>query len=171
MDQVLELALKPPIGKAAPRVTDEAFRATVAIDLDTFYTRLQNETRAALAEFQKQGLTGDALADAVEARLQGLSDKPIEAMGRASTSEAFNLGRNIAAQENLPLIKEVVRTEILDINTCFPCRMLDFSNSQITYEINTPEYFRDMPPNLCEGRDFCRGFYIFRIGASNASVN
>jgi len=156
------MAQQPPIGDIARKVTDEAFRTTVELDLDSVYTRLLNEARAALSEFQKQGLVGDALADAVEARLQALANGPIEAMGRASTSEAFNLGRNIATQENLPLIKEAVRTEILDANTCQPCRLLDGT----VVEVNSEEYFQFMPPNLCDGRDFCRGFYLLR--AANA---
>jgi hypothetical protein len=152
------MAQQPPIGDIARKVTDEAFRTAVEIDLDTFYNRLLNEARTALAEFQKQGLTGDALADAVEARLQALADGPIEAMGRASTAEAFNLGRNLAAQENLALIQEAVRTEILDVNTCQPCRLLDGTK----VKVNSPEYFQFMPPNLCDGRHNCRGFYLLR---------
>ena len=127
------MAQKPPVGRAAFAVTDEAFRTTVEIDLDAFYQRLHAETLAAMKEFQQQGLTGKALADAVAQRLRSLSDVPLEMAGRQSTSEAFNLGRNIAAQERKAEIKEVVRTEILDINTCPPCFLLDHSNSGEVY--------------------------------------
>ncbi len=165
MEQTLELAQKPPIGKAAFAVTDEAFRTTVEIDLDAFYTRLRAETLAAMKEFQQQGLTGKALADAVAQRLRSLSDVPLEAAGRQSTAEAFNLGRNIAAQERAAEIKEVVRTEILDANTCAACFLLDFSNSRETYVFNSREYFEFMPPRKCFGRTNCRGFYLFRSAA------
>ena len=155
------MAQKPPIGTDAPGVTDEALKAQVDVDLRDYYTRLTNEALTALKDFQQQGLEGDALADAVAARLQGLSDQPIIEAGRASTSEAFNLGCNLAAQVLGPQIGEVVRTAVLDENTCDPCDLLDGS----TYEVNTPAYFESMPPNFCDGRDLCRCFYFYKAAA------
>ena len=149
---------QPPIGDIAKKVTDAAFRTTVEIDLDSFYNRMLAAARQALKEFQQQGLTGDALAKAVRARLMELSNGPLEMMGRASTSEAFNLGRNITAQERASDIKEAVRTEVLDSRTCSPCRKLDGA----VVEFNSEEYFKLMPPSQCNGRDFCRGFYLMR---------
>ena len=114
-----------------------------------------------MADLQQQGLDGEALAERLVLALDNLSDTPLEQMGRASTSEAFNLGRNLAAQEALPQIREVVRTEVLDENTCDPCWMLDGT----VVEMNTEEYFRFMPPNQCQGREQCRGFYLYRAVA------
>jgi hypothetical protein len=158
VEQQLALVTKPPVGTDAFPVTNEAFQVTVEMDLDAFYTRMLNETRTALSEFQKQGLEGEELANAVESRLQNLSDKPIERMGEEATSEAFNLGRNIEAQSQLPKLKEAVRTEILDVATCLPCRLLDGTR----VELNSEEYFELMPPNQCLGRHRCRGFYLYR---------
>ena len=118
-----------------------------------------------MKEGQLAGLTGKELADFVDARLKGLSAAPVIEAGRKSTSEAFNLGRNIEAQEQAESIKEVIRTEILDFNTCPPCRALDHSNSKAVYVLNSPEYFENMPPNKCNGRERCRGFYLFRRAA------
>jgi hypothetical protein len=155
------MAQKPPIGEVAKPVTDEALRVRVEIDLDEFYQRLVSRTREVLPDLQQQGLTGDELARRLEAELSNLSDTPIEQMGRGSTSEAFNLGRNEAAQELQPQIGRVVRTEILDENTCEPCQSLDGR----VVEMNSPDYFEFMPPNFCQGESFCRGFYIYRSAA------
>lgn len=157
-DAAFEFAQRPPIGKDAAVVADEAFRVRAEIDLDSFYQRLVNETRRLMADLQQQGLSGQRLADAVTDGLKNLSDKPILDMGRASTSEAFNLGRNIAAQEDADAVASVVRSEILDENTCPTCELLD----GLVVQMNTPEYFRNMPPNGCEGRERCRGFYLYR---------
>lgn len=155
------MAQKPPIGKDAASVTRQAFSVRAEIDLDSFYQRLLNETRRQMADLGQQGLTGEALAERLELALNNLSDTPIEQMGRASTSEAFNLGRNLAAQEQAPAIQEAVRSEVLDENTCDPCRLLDGT----VVQMNSPEYFEFMPPNLCSGREQCRGFYLYRAAA------
>ena len=149
---------KPPIGNDAPGVTRQAFSVKAEIDLDAMYQRLLNEARRQMADLQQQGLDGDALAERLTLALDNLSDAPLEQMGRASTSEAFNLGRNLAAQEAAPQIREVVRTEVLDENTCDPCRRLDGT----VVQMNSPEYFQWMPPNFCSGREQCRGFYLYR---------
>jgi hypothetical protein len=155
-----ELTLQPktPTGKDTLPVTSQAFNVRVRIDLDAFYTRLENESLRLLNELGQQGLEGAELADRVVAGLNSLPDAPIERMGRASTAEAFNLGRNLAAQDNLTKIREAVRTEVLDENTCTPCRLLDGTRVLP----NTDEYFELMPPRLCDGKEFCRGFYLYR---------
>lgn len=127
------------------------------IDLSSFYNRLLNETRRLMTDYGQQGLEGQDLADAVEAGLRNLSDTPIDQAGRGATTEAFNLGRNLAAQRNAASIQRVVRTEILDENTCDFCESADGK----TYDVNTPAYFENMPPNGCDGRDLCRGFYMY----------
>lgn len=152
------MAQKPPIGKSARGVTDEFMRVKVEMDLDSFYARLLNETRELLADLGQQGIEGEALGERIESGLSSLSDTLPESLGRASTSEAFNLGRNLGAQQAASSVREVVRTEVLDENTCDPCRRLDGT----VVEMNSEEYFRLMPPNFCDGRDFCRGFYLYR---------
>ena len=130
----------------------------VAMNIDTLYGRLANETRRLLTELLQQGVTGDELIQQVQAGLANLSDTPIETAGRESTSKAFNLGRNLVVQERVDEVKEAVRTEVLDANTCAPCRNLDGK----TVPVNSEDYFKFMPPNFCEGRDRCRGFYLLR---------
>jgi hypothetical protein len=89
-----------------------------------------------------------------------LSDAPVSDAARGATSESFNLGRNLGAQAQAGDISQVVRTEILDQNTCDPCARVDGTS----VEMNSDEYFALMPPNLCEGRDLCRGFYVYVTG-------
>jgi hypothetical protein len=151
------MAQKPPKGPAARAVTNEALQAKVDIDLSDIYTRLQNRATELLTDAQQRGLDGEALADYVVGGVRDLSTAPIERAGRSATSEAYNLGRNLAAQQNEAAIGRVVRTEILDDATCDPCIELD----GFTTEINSPAYFVNMPPNHCEGREMCRGFYMY----------
>ncbi|HKB07902.1 MAG TPA: hypothetical protein VKF61_06475 [Candidatus Polarisedimenticolia bacterium] len=152
------MAQKPPQGKDAFPVTDQAFQVRAEIDLDAFYQRLLNETRRLVTDYSQQGLEGKALADKVAAGLKELSPGAIDNAARFETAEAFNLGRNLEAQVRQAEIGEVVRTEILDENTCPPCRRLDGK----VVELNSEEYFELMPPNLCDGRELCRGFYLYR---------
>lgn len=153
-----KLANQPPIGPKAEAVTADAFEVYASVDVDALVTRLANETRRLMTDYAQQGLTGADLADAVDEGLRNLSDTPLGKAGRMAGSEAFNLGRNLAIQDNLDGISVVVRTEVLDDATCDPCRELDGN----IFKVNTPEYFENMPPNGCEGRELCRGFYLAR---------
>jgi hypothetical protein len=148
----------PPQGSDALPTTTKAFQVVASIDVDEQIARLTNETRRLISDYSQQGLTGEALATAVADGLDALSDVPLQQAGRGAVSEAFNLGRNLAIQEK-PNITTVVRTEILDENTCPPCHALD---GQI-FTVNSSEYFENMPPNKCDGREFCRGFYLARL--------
>lgn len=149
----------PPIGESAAPVTAEALDVRVTVDLDDFYNRLLNETRTLLTDLSQRNLSTEDLAAQMEAGLEDLGDSMINQMGRGATSEAFNLGRNMAAQELSDLIGMAVRTEVLDRNTCDPCDELDGT----VVPLNSPEYFAAMPPNGCDGGDFCRGFYLYRL--------
>ena len=150
-----------PIGPQAQAVTDGAHRIGVEIDVSEIAGRLEREALRLINDYSQQGLTGDALADAVSEGLRSLSSAPVERAARGATSEAFNLGKNLEAQTRIDQIARVVRTEILDENTCPPCRDLDGKEA----EFNSPEYLEFMPPNLCEGRELCRGFYLYEAAA------
>lgn len=152
------MANQPPQGPQAGAITADAFEVYASINVDEIVTRLSNEARRLLTDTAQSGLSPEAMGDAVEAGLKGLSDTPLEKAGRTAGSEAFNLGRNLSIQENLGQIREVVRTEVLDENTCEPCRELDGK----VIQVNSPDYWLLMPPNECEGRELCRGFYLAR---------
>lgn len=136
----------------------------VAVDIDVseLIGRLEREALRLITDLSQQGLEGDALADAVSDGLKALSDAPISRAARGATSEAFNLGRNLAAQQSADRIDRVVRTEILDENTCDPCLALDGK----VVAMNSDEYFELMPPNKCDGRELCRGFYEYMAEAA-----
>lgn len=146
-----------PIGRSAKKVSETALRVGVEIDVSDLSARLQREAMRLISELTRQGITGQELADRVSAGLMSLSDTPIDNAARGAASESFNLGRNLSAQDAIDAIRRVVRTEVLDANTCDPCRQVDGT----VVEINSDEYFRLMPPNLCDGRELCRGFYIY----------
>jgi hypothetical protein len=131
----------------------------VGIDVSSLATRLENEAMRLITDLSQQGLTGEALANAVADGLRNLSDAPVDRAARGASSESFNLGRNLEAQRRMGDIQMAVRTEVLDENTCDPCRALD----GLTVTVNSDAYFENMPPNGCDGRELCRGFYIYEV--------
>ena len=146
-----------PKGPDARTVTNDAHIVSVDLDVSDLTTRLEREALRLINDLSQQGIEGDELAEQVQAGLASLSDAPIDRAARGATSESFNLGRNLAAQDRVGEVAEVVRSEVLDANTCRPCRALDGT----TYRVNTPAYFEFMPPNKCDGRELCRGFYLY----------
>ena len=150
-----------PIGPKAMKVTNGAHRVGVEIDVSELGTRLEAEAMRLINDLSQQGMDGQELADRVEAGLMSLSDAPVDEAARGAAAESFNLGRNLSAQETPGAIGRVVRTEVLDQNTCDYCREVDGQEA----EFNSEEYFRLMPPNGCHGRDLCRGFYIYERAA------
>ncbi len=159
-----------PQGPDARTVTNDAHIVSVDIDVSEMVTRLEREALRLINDLSQQGIEGDELAEQVRDGLGSLSDAPIDRASRGATSESFNLGRNLAAQDRVREITQVIRTEVLDIATCTEkrhgdgvdrCFELDFSKSGTVYEFNSPEYFEFMPPNKCDGRELCRGFYMY----------
>ena len=146
-----------PEGPKAFEVTSELMSVRADADMDVVYLRLLNELRSALADPATQALHGEDLWKAVEPRLTGLSDAPIEQLARESTTKSFNLGRNLGAQRNRGSIGRVIRTEILDENTCPPCIGLD----GFTTTVGSPEYWENFPPAKCEGRELGRCLYLY----------
>lgn len=148
------MANQPPTGPQAGAITDDALTVYASIDADALTSRLSNEARRLLTDGAQQGMTPAELANYLESGLADLSTVPYEKAGRMAGSEAFNLGRNLGFLDEGT--GYVVRTEILDDATCDPCAELD---GQV-YQVGSLEYFENMPPNRCEGRELCRGFYM-----------
>jgi hypothetical protein len=179
------LAQKPPKGPDARAVTNEALQTKVDIDVRDFFVRLQNRSTELLADGQQRGLTGEALADFVAGGTGDLSEAPINLAGRAATSEAYNLGRNLEAQRRLPEIGPAVRSALLDERTCDNCIALDLAVVEVNGPVvsikpegadllrqngvdpDSPDaYFALMPPNFCLGEDFCRDEFLYRRAAA-----
>lgn len=150
----VQLAL--PRGTRAVAITSELYETRAAIDVDGLLARLEGETIAQLERLFAQGLSAKEVAAEMEAFLGTLSDKPIGEMARRSTAKAFNLGRNLEIQRKADQVAFVIRTEILDGNTCGPCSSLDGAK----FEVNSDAYFENLPPAQCDGGDRCRGFYL-----------
>lgn len=147
-----------PIGPVASTVTADAHRVAVGIDVSEIAGRLEREAMRLINDYSQQGKSGEELIRLVQDGLGALSDAPVDRAARGAASESFNLGRNLEAQRREGEILEVVRSEVLDDNTCPPCESLDGT----VYQLNSDDYFENMPPNKCDGRELCRGFYIYR---------
>jgi len=143
-------------GKAVSFANSQA-EVLVNVDLNSLANRLQNRTVAEFNRLFSQGLKPGEIAKQLDLFLKSISDRQIAEMARASTSTSFNLGRNIAVQDLKGTLKPTaIRTEVLDKNTCTPCRALHGKK----VIIGSDEYLENLPPAFCEGRKRCRGFYL-----------
>lgn len=79
-------------------------------------------------------------------------------------SEAVAAGLNAGRDRVLKAVDEdpeiegtlvATRNEVLDKNTCEECERLD--GYEATY--GTDDFYKNSPPNFCEGRGRCRGFW------------
>jgi hypothetical protein len=151
------------IGAAAtPRVTFSStiYETRAAIDVGSLVGRLESEIIGEYDRLFRQGLPPGEAALEMQKFLDSLSDRPIGDLARGSTTVAFNTGRATETTAMSDQIAYVVRTEILDGNTCDMCQSLDYSVSGVEYEVDSDLYYEDMPPAKCDGRDRCRGFYL-----------
>ena len=140
----------------------EAFRqetrVLASLSVGQLWDRLLNEFLQRKAELDRQGLPTAEVEREMAAFLDGLSDRPIEDLARTTSGVAYNEGREaelLTANEQ-GKASFVVRSEILDRNTCEPCSRLDGS----VFEIGSADFHKFQPPAECLGRDRCRGFYV-----------
>lgn len=160
------LASDPATRRGAVAFANQQAEVLVNVDVKALTDRLQ----AQATERYNQALltSGDnpvAAAAELDAYLASITDQQLLEMARGSTATAFNLGRHIGMQEAATSISPyAVRTEILDDNTCEVCA--DYVRRAAAGEkflINSREYFANLPPAGCEGRDKCRGFYVVEM--------
>jgi hypothetical protein len=143
--------------KYASAFAEEA-QVVATLDISAMWDRLMGEALTEWARLNREGVTGEALGRAMRARLEGLSEKPLDDLARKSTSVAYNQGRSaeIQWQADLGRVEQVVRSEILDDRTCEVCVTLDGA----VVDVDSEDYHRLMPPALCQGGERCRGFYV-----------
>src|SRR5688572_9446376 len=103
--------MAPPIGPEAGRITSDAHRVAVEIDVSEIAGRLEREALRLVNDLSQQGLSGEGLVRAVQDGLRQLSDAPIERSARGAVGEAFNLGRNLEFHRQG--VTRAVRTEVL----------------------------------------------------------
>lgn len=111
-----------------------------------------------------EGMTGQQVADIVEAFLVGLSDANAEMQLGGALSAAQNAARLAtyldAAQNNGP-IAALYAVEVLDKNTCAPCREIDGRFVGTAADEQTTDEVNSLYPNggyvNCAGGSRCRG--------------
>jgi hypothetical protein len=132
---------------------------TVAtLDVNTLWDRMRGEFLGEYTRLQREGLDPTEMERELNAFLDRLSDKPVEDLARRSSGVAYNQGRSaeILTASDMGQTEVVVRSEVLDTNTCGPCSRLDGG----VYDIGSSDYYADMPPAHCLGGERCRGFYV-----------
>jgi hypothetical protein len=136
----------------------EAVQVTATLDVGAMWDRLLGEFLSMWTDLDRQGLSEAEMIAEMESFMGSLSSKPEEAMARQEASVIYNQGRRaeILTAGEQGRVSVVVRSEILDTETCQMCHDLD----GIVREVGTPEYDRDEPPAWCEGGKNCRGFYV-----------
>ncbi len=126
--------------------------------IDRLWERAKAEFFAEWEMLSRQGLDDKAIARSLDVFMHELSLAPVDRVARSGSTVAYSQGRNastLTAKED-DVARFVVRSEVLDTNTCRPCSILD---SEI-FAIDSSEYFANMPPAQCDGGGACRGFYI-----------
>lgn len=131
---------------------------TAQLTVGKLWDRLLGEFLGRWTELNRQDLPPAEIEAEMESFLDDLSEKPIQDLARTSSTVAYNEGRKAELLTALDTGKAtfVVRSEVLDTNTCRPCEALDGA----VFEIGTPEFREYQPPAKCDGRDRCRGFYV-----------
>ncbi len=142
---------------------EDEVRVVATLDIGTMWERMKREFLGEWERGVREGLTDAQLEARMESFLEGLSPKPEKELARGSSTISYNQGRNAELLSAVTTrgLQFVVRSEVLDTNTCRPCSLLD---SEI-FTVGSSEYFANMPPGQCQGGSRCRGFYI-PIGSS-----
>lgn len=140
------------------RAFDDVAETLAELDIGKMWDRVLGEYLGEYARLQREGKAGDSLFRALDAFIDGLSEKPVEDLGRQSAGVAYNQGRDAGLRTALDAdaARYAVRSEILDANTCSSCQTLD----GYVAEIGSEQYAEFLPPAKCLGRDRCRGFYV-----------
>lgn len=147
--------LKIPQGDKALGVTLANSEAEVTLALDTVVGALTQQFIEELLSQSRQGVETSEIVAVLEAVLGSLKGRTAQRESRKLAGLTFNQGRNVEIQLREDQIAFVVRSEVLDEQTCAPCSYLDSRK----FLVNTPEYWENMPPAKCEGTIQCRGFY------------
>ena len=147
-------------GVVRPELIDYEATLVVATERALYETwqRLLGEALGEYSRLERQGFTETEVAERLAHFLDGLSDQPEQDEARAASTIAYNEGRGLALLDakRTGEAEYVVRSELLDSNTCDVCAGLD----GIVVEIGSEDFEALAPPALCEGSERCRGFYV-----------
>lgn len=137
---------------------EEHAEVLATMDLGKLWDRYLGEFLGEWERLNRLNLPDDELERRMMSFIDGLSDKPTDDLARQTAGVAYNDGRSaeiLTAAAKL-LVEYVVRSEILDANTCQVCQDLDGS----VFRVGSDDYYRWRPPAGCLGGDRCRGFYV-----------
>jgi hypothetical protein len=152
----------PDTRRAAVSFANQQAEVVIEVDVKAIVDRLQAQTVEQYNQLLLSAKTPTEIAKGLDAYLAGISDQQLLEMARGSTGTAFNLGRHIGIQElKKDLNPYAVRAEVLDVNTCEVCEAyVTRADRGEKFLINSREYFANMPPIGCLGKEKCRGFYV-----------
>ena len=135
-----------------------AFEETVGtvaeLGMGQMWDRMLGEFLGEWGRLDRTGISDAEMDREMQAFMDGLSDKPLEELSRKSAGVSYNQGRS--AEILSSSAEFVVRSEILDGNTCANCSTLD---GQVV-QVGSTDYHMWLPPAGCLGGDNCRGFYV-----------
>ena len=156
------LEANPESRRAAIAFANQQADVLVEVDVKAIVDRLQAQTTEQYNQLLLSSAGPTEIAAGLDAYLASISDQHLLEMARGSTGTAFNLGRHVGIQElKRDLNPYVVRTEVLDDNTCEVCEAyVSRADQGEKFLINSREYFANMPPAGCLGKERCRGFYL-----------
>ncbi len=137
---------------------EEQVNVLATLDVGEMWDRMLGEFLGEWGRLDRQGLDSTAMEAEMRSFMDGLSNKPEQRLARTSSGVAYNQGRSaeILSAGVEGLTEFVVRSEILDRNTCAVCARLDGS----VFEVGSADYHTFLPPAQCLGGDLCRGFYV-----------
>ena len=129
-----------------------------SMDVGTMWDRMLGEFLGKWSDLDRQGVSEAEMYSELNSWMNDLSTKPEEKLARQSSEVSYNQGRaaEIETAHEERGVDWVLRSEILDTETCGTCYDLDGT----TYRVDLPEFERYMPPQFCEGGKNCRGFYV-----------
>jgi hypothetical protein len=155
----------PPLKRHIAAFAEQT-EVLATMDLGTMWDRMLGEFLAEWERLNRQGIDGAAMDRALRSFMDDLSAKPLEDLARQSSSVAYNQGRAVSILQagDSGEVEYVVRSELLDSNTCAACANLD----GMVVRVDEPDFEEYMPPSKCLGGDRCRGFYVAVSGRGEA---
>ena len=127
-----------------------AITPTIRLTMDTFFNTLKNEWSDVILAQSKAGIVD---TQAIKSRLERVSDKKFKNEVNKKLGEAFGSGRN--GQLKAHGTEKVIRSEVLDENTCDPCFGID-GEVIVVDSARWAEVSRGVFDG-CKGGDNCRG--------------
>lgn len=157
-----------PLTRTHVQAFEEQVEILATMDVGKLWDRVLGAFLAEWERLHRQQLSAEEMGRAMQAFLDGLSDRrDVEDLARTGSSVSYNQGRGAAissAAASGEPVEFVVRSEVLDSNTCEACANLDSA----VFDVGTSDYYEYMPPAKCLGGDRCRGFYVAMSGGPTA---